>query len=47
MGIRFQTNQKKITGITHVRFSPIEARLQQEVLGLIGVNLIYGASAKK
>ena len=48
MGIRFQTNPKEdYSEITlHVRFHQSEARLQQEVLGLIGVNLIYGAFYK-
>ena len=48
MGIRFQTkptdNYSEIT--LHVRFHQSEARLQQEVLGLIGVNLVYGAFYK-
>ena len=48
MGIRFQTDPKEdYSEITlHVRFHQSEARLQQEVLGLIGVNLIYGAFYK-
>ena len=48
MGIRFQTNPNdSYSEITlHVRFHQSEARLQQEVLGLIGVNLIYGAFYK-
>ena len=47
MGIRFQTNPKEdYSEITlHVRFHQSE-RLQQEVLGLIGVNLIYSAFYK-
>ena len=48
MGIRFQADPKQdYSEITlHVRFHQTEARLQQEVLGIIGVNLIYGAFYK-
>lgn len=48
MGIRYQVNPKEpYSEITlHVRFHQTEARLQQEVLGLIGVNLVYGAFYK-
>ena len=48
MGIRFQADPKQAySEITlHVRFHQTEARLQQEVLGIIGVNLIYGAFYK-
>ena len=48
MGIRFQaTPEEDYSEITlHVRFHQTEARLQQEVLGIIGVNLIYGAFYK-
>ena len=48
MGIRFQTQAgEAYSEITlHVRFHQTEARLQQEVLGMIGVNLIYGAFYK-
>lgn len=48
MGIRFQaTPEEAYSEITlHVRFHQTEARLQQEVLGIIGVNLIYGAFYK-
>ena len=48
MGIRFQAAQEQAySEITlHVRFHQTEARLQQEVLGIIGVNLIYGAFYK-
>lgn len=48
MGIRFQTdpNQDYSEITLHVRFHQTEARLQQEVLGLIGVNLVYGAFYK-
>ncbi len=45
VGIRFQT---EVDGdyneiVLHVRFKENEARLQQETLGILGVNLIYGA----
>jgi len=48
MGIRYQIDPKQpYSEITlHVRFHQTEARLQQEVLGLIGVNLVYGAFYK-
>ena len=48
MGIRFQADPvQDYSEITlHVRFHQTEARLQQEVLGIIGVNLIYGAFYK-
>ena len=48
MGIRFQAApEEAYSEITlHVRFHQTEARLQQEVLGIIGVNLIYGAFYK-
>ena len=49
MGVRFQLDpdQKEYNEITlHVRFHQIEARLQQETLGKMGVNLIYGAFYK-
>ncbi len=48
MGIRFQTApHKPYNEITlHVRFHQAEARLQQEVLGFMGVNLVYGAFYK-
>ena len=48
MGIKFQTessmeyNEIKL----HVRFHLPEAKAQQEILGLMGVNLIYGAYYK-
>ena len=49
MGIKFQldpgqTDYDEI--IMHVRFKQNEARLQQETLGIVGVNLIYGAFFK-
>ena len=49
LGIRFQLdpNQKEFDEIVlHVRFKQNEARLQQETLGTLGVNLIYGAFFK-
>jgi len=49
VGIRFQLdpNQKEFDEIVmHIRFKQNEARLQQETLGVIGVNLIYGAFYK-
>ena len=48
MGIRYQVDPKQpYSEITlHIRFHQTEARLQQEVLGLIGVNLVYGAFYK-
>lgn len=48
MGIRFQVepNTPYSEIILHVRFHQTEARLQQEVMGHVGVNLIYGAFYK-
>ncbi len=49
VGLRFQLdqNQKEYDEIImHVRFKQNEARLQQETLGIMGVNLIYGAFYK-
>ena len=48
MGIRFQTTpEEPYNEITlHVRFHQSEARLQQEALGFMGVNLVYGAFYK-
>ncbi|MBT8181722.1 MAG: TonB-dependent receptor [Eudoraea sp.] len=49
VGLRFQLdpNQKEFDEIIlHVRFKQNEARLQQETLGIVGVNLIYGAFYK-
>src|SRR5690606_17603121 len=46
VGIRFKTdpNQTEYNEIIfHVRFKENSAQLQQETLGVIGVNLIYGA----
>ena len=48
MGIKFQTeSSSKYSEIKlHVRFHLPEAKAQQEILGLMGVNLIYGAYYK-
>ena len=48
MGIRFQTGpDKEFSEITlHVRFNQTEARFQQESVGIMGANLIYGAFYK-
>jgi len=49
LGIRYQLdpNQKELDEIVlHIRFKQSEARLQQETLGILGVNLIYGAFYK-
>ena len=49
VGIRYQLDpkQKEYDEIVlHVRFKQNEARLQQETLGILGVNLIYGAFFK-
>ena len=48
MGLKFQTDSsddyREI--LMHVRFNLFEARAQQEALGLMGINLIYGAYYK-
>jgi hypothetical protein len=49
IGIRYQLDplQKEFDEIIlHIRFKQNEARLQQETLGILGVNLIYGAFYK-
>ncbi|MEK9614262.1 MAG: TonB-dependent receptor, partial [Flavobacteriaceae bacterium] len=48
IGIRFQTqpNEPYSEISLHVRFHQTEARLQQEVVGIMGVNLVYGAFYK-
>ena len=49
VGLRFQLDpdQKEYDEIIlHIRFKQNEARLQQETLGILGVNLIYGAFFK-
>ncbi|MDR2122522.1 MAG: TonB-dependent receptor [Flavobacteriaceae bacterium] len=45
VGIRFQMNELEDYNeiILHVRFHENDAKLQQETLGILGVNLIYGA----
>lgn len=48
VGITFQLdpNEKYNEILLHIRFKQNEARLQQETLGIIGLNLIYGAFYK-
>lgn len=48
LGIRFQldTNEAYNEIQLHIRFKQNETRLQQETLGIVGVNLIYGAFYK-
>jgi hypothetical protein len=49
IGIRYQLDPKQKDFdeiILHIRFKQNEARLQQETLGILGVNLIYGAFYK-
>lgn len=48
LGIKYQTepNQDYNEIHLHVRFKETDARLQQETLGVIGTNLIYGAFYK-
>lgn len=48
VGIRYQldANQAYNEIIIHIRFKEMDARLQQETLGVLGVNLIYGAYYK-
>ena len=48
MGIKFQTesNSEYSEIKLHVRFRLPEVKAQQEILGLMGVNLIYGAYYK-
>ena len=48
MGIRFQAVPKQDFSeiVIHVRFHQSEARFQQEALGLMGLNLIYGSFYK-
>ena len=45
MGIKFQTEPNGPYSMisTHLRFHEIDARSQQESVGVVGVNLIYGA----
>ncbi|MEM7186743.1 MAG: TonB-dependent receptor [Bacteroidota bacterium] len=48
VGIRFQTsaNEDYSEIIIHIRFKENEAVLQQQTLGILGVNLIYGSFYK-
>ncbi|HET8885102.1 MAG TPA: TonB-dependent receptor [Salinimicrobium sp.] len=48
VGIRYQVNPKEDYNeiSLHVRFHENDARLQQNTLGILGVNLIYGAYYK-
>lgn len=48
VGIRYQLDpsQEYNEIIIHIRFKEMDARLQQETLGILGVNLIYGAYYK-
>ncbi len=48
VGIKFQIEPDEEYNeiIIHIRFKETDARLQQETLGILGVNLIYGAFYK-
>ena len=48
VGIKYQVEEDKEYNeiILHVRFKETDARLQQETLGVLGTNLIYGAFYK-
>ena len=48
VGIKYQVdaNQEYNEIVLHVRFKENDARLQQETLGILGTNLIYGAFYK-
>lgn len=48
VGIRYQLDPSAEYNeiIIHIRFKEMDARLQQETLGVLGVNLIYGAYYK-
>ncbi|MDO5607517.1 MAG: TonB-dependent receptor [Capnocytophaga sp.] len=48
VGLRFQTEPQGAYNeiVIHIRFHQTEARAQQETLGILGVNLIYGAFYK-
>ena len=48
VGIRYQINPDESYNeiILHIRFKESDARLQQETLGKLGTNLIYGAFYK-
>src|SRR5690349_5626885 len=45
MGVKFQAHPRDQDSqvIIHVRMLDVEATLQQEALGIVGVNLLYGA----
>ncbi len=45
MGIRYHISPEEPYNeiMIHVRFHQTEARLQQEAIGIMGVNLVYGA----
>ena len=45
MGVKFQsqTHDEPSQIVMHVRMLDVEASLQQEALGIVGVNLLYGA----
>lgn len=48
VGIKYQIDPEEDYNeiIIHIRFKETDARLQQETLGILGVNLIYGAFYK-
>jgi hypothetical protein len=48
VGIKYQIDPEEEYNeiILHIRFKETDARLQQETLGILGVNLIYGAYYK-
>ena len=48
VGIKYQIDPEEAYNeiILHIRFKETDARLQQETLGILGVNLIYGAYYK-
>lgn len=45
VGLKFQSkpNESYSTIILHIQFKETDSKLQQETLGILGVNLIYGA----
>jgi len=45
MGVKFQAHPRDEPSqiVMHVRMLDLEAWLQQEALGIVGVNLLYGA----
>jgi hypothetical protein len=48
VGIKYQVNPNEDYNeiLLHIRFKETDAKLQQETLGILGVNLIYGAFYK-